>query len=224
MENYKTATELQQDVMDELNWEPSLDAANIGVSVDGGIVTLSGYVPSFAEKFAAERAAARVKGVRAVAEEIDVRLPGSNLRTDADIAKVVLDTLRWHTYLPEEKIKVKVEDGWVTLTGEVPWHYQRTSAVNAIRHLTGVKGVYNLLTVKPNVVIGEIKTKIRKALERVAAEDAGHITVDVKGTEVTLGGHVRTSMEQQEAADAAWAAPGVTSVKNETKIQPAIYA
>lgn len=224
MKNDRNDVMLQQGVLDELDWEPSVNAADIGVTVQEGIVTLTGYVPSFAEKRAAEQAALRVAGVKAVAEEIKVRLPGTRTRTDAEIARAAVDAITWHVFLQEEQVKVKVQDGIITLEGNVEWQYQKDQAVDAVRTLTGVKGVFNLIKVKPLVTPAGIKEKIRKALERTAHEDAEHITVNVQEDEVTLGGNVRTWSEREDAVRAAWSAPGVTNVKNNIAIRPFSYA
>ena len=161
-----TDSELQRDVLDELRWEPTVDAAHIGVSVKNGVVTLTGHVPSYAEKFAAERAAKRVHSVRAVANELDVKLPGSSRRTDEDIAAAVVRALEADVSVPADKIKVTVSNSWVKLEGEVEWQYQRMAADHAVRSLTGVLGVSNLITVKPRVSPSEIKSKIEQALKR----------------------------------------------------------
>lgn len=222
----KTDIQLQHAVLEALRWEPSVNAAGIGVAVQDGVVTLSGHVPSYAEKKAAERAAQRVSGVKAIAEEIEARLPGKYQRTDADLAKAVADTIAWHVFLPEDRIKVKVEDGWVTLEGEVERYHQWAEISGAVRHLTGVRGVSNLLQIKPlaKVASESIKAKIKRALERAADADADQITVEVRGTEVTLSGTVRSFAEREDAERTAWAAPGVREVHNRIQVRAAAFA
>jgi osmotically-inducible protein OsmY len=215
-----TDTQLQRDVLDELKWEPSVDAADIGVSVKEGIVTLTGHVSSYAEKYAAERAAKRVYGVKAVANELDVKLPGSSRRTDEDIAAAAVGALRSNLAVPADKIKVTVSSGWVTLEGVVEWQYQKMAAESAVRYLPGVVGLSNQITVKPRVSPGELKSKIEDALKRSAEMDARRITVEVEGSKVILRGTVRSWAEKEEAAREAWAAPGVTSVENLIVVAP----
>ena len=208
----KSDQELRKDVMEELEWEPSVDARKIGVAVEDGIVTLTGEVPSFAEKWNAERAAERVEGVRGIVNKIDVKIIGEY--TDEDIAREAADALRWNLMVPQGKVLPKVENGYITLTGEVNFDFQRRAAEKAVRYIPGVKGVINLVTIKPKVEPKEIKEKIEEALKRMATVDAGNIQVEVQGSEIVLRGTVRSWAERHEAEKAAWSAPGVTSVKN----------
>jgi len=216
----KTDAELQQDVMNELKWEPTIKAAEIGVAVKDGVVTLSGYVDGYVKKWAAERAAARVFGVRAVAEAMQVRLPGSLKRSDEDIAGAVANVLEWNVLVPHDRVKVKVQDGLVTLSGEVDWGYQKFAAEEAVRYLMGVVWFSNQITVKPTVKPQDLKDKIVSAFRRNALLDSRRITVETRGGWVILSGSVRSWGERAEAQWAAWAAPGVFEVENNIIISP----
>ena len=208
----KTDAQVQQDVIAELKWEPSINAAQIGVEVKDGIVTLAGHVSSYAEKWDAERAAQRVSGVRALAVEMDVKLAGSSKRNDADIARSAQDVLQWTAYLPKDSVKVMVEDGWITLSGEVDWEYQRQAAAGGVRYLMGVTGVSDQIVVKPKVSLSAVKSDIEAALKRRAAADAQMISVGVRDADVTLTATVHSWSERDLARNAAWGTPGVRNV------------
>jgi osmotically-inducible protein OsmY len=208
----KTDTVLQQDVIAELKWEPSLNATKIGVEVDNGVVTLAGHVSSYGEKWTAERTAQRVSGVKALAIEIEVKLPGDSKRDDGDIARSAENVLEWTTYLPDNAIKVMVEDGWVTLTGNVDWDYQRQGAASIVRNLMGVAGVSDDIVVKPKVSLSAVKADIEAALKRRATTDAKNIAVAIKGNDVTLTGSVHSWAERNLARHSAWGTPGVRNV------------
>ena len=209
----KTDSQIQADVIRELDWDPSVTHEHIGVAVTDGIVTLSGTVPSYIEKTAAEKASQRVAGVKAVVEKIEVKLPGSLHRDDQDIARTIVDQFRWHSQVPDDLVKASVENGWVGLNGEVEWDFQRSAAEEAVRGLMGVKGISNKITIKPKVVQpSEIKDKIEDALKRAAEREANRIAVQVRGTRVILSGKVRSFAELRDVRGAAFSAPGVTSV------------
>ena len=214
----KSDSQLKKDVVSELEWDPALHADQIGVLVKNGLVTLTGHLASFAEKYAAERAVQRVQGVKGLAVELDVRLGAATQRTDGDIASAAESALHWHALVPEDRIKVMVEKGWVTLSGEVDWEYQRNYAMKAVRPLTGVLGVTNSMSVKPLVTPANIKNRIQGALERQADREAASIEVVVSGHTVTLKGQVHSWAERTAAQGAAWSAPGITSVVNDLRV------
>jgi len=209
---------LRQNILDELEFEPSIDANDIGVAVEDGIVTLSGHVQDYRQKQAAERAVARVKGVRGIAEAIEVRYPGGPGVADDEIAKRVLDTLKWSTLVPDGKVQVTVEQGWVTLSGKLEWNYQKVGAANAIRDLNGVIGVSNKIELRPRATPVDVKQRILDALRRNAEVEAHDIKVDVAGDTVTLKGRVKTWNERWLVEDTAWATPGVTHVSDELTV------
>ena len=203
---------LQRKVMAELEWEPACESADIGVAVVDGVVTLNGYVQSYAEKLAAERAVRRVAGVDAIAEELKVRYPSDAKTADHEIARRILDMFAWNSLIPQDKIQVKVEHGWVTLTGEVKWHYQSAEAKRVAAQISGGTGMTNSIKIENHVSIGDVRKRIEDAFERQADLDARSVTIAVDGNRVTLGGHVSAWFERKAAERAAWAAPGVTQV------------
>lgn len=210
--------QIQTDVLDELKWEPRVRPNEIGVAVKDGVVTLTGWVDSYPKRWAAEDAAHRVRGVKAVANEIEVRLPSSAERTDADIAGAAINALEWDAFVAVDKLDITVSKGWVTLKGEVEWQYEKEDAERVVRRLSGVKGVTNLISVRPRATPSELKKKIEDALVRSAEVDAERITVEMQGSQAILKGTVRSWAEKQEAERAAWAAPGITSVDNRITI------
>ena len=212
--------QLRQDVLDELEFEPRVNADHIGVGVNSGVVTLTGFVPSFAEKAAAERAVWRVKGVKAIAEEIAVRLPADKKTSDDEIAGRAIDILNWRVGVPADRIAIKVEKGVVTLSGDLDGHYQKAEAAAAIQHLSGVTGVVNDIQVRAAVDLPEVKERIEKALRRSAELDASRITIRSEGGKVVLGGKVHAWFERDIAERAAWAVPGVTEVRDDIVIEP----
>ena len=203
--------------LDELEWEPSVNAAHIGVAAKNGTVTLSGDVTSYAEKLAAERAARRVFGVKGVAEEIKVRYP-LDKPDDTEIAQKALQVLSWDVEVPENKVTVKVEEGWVTLMGTLDWHYQRRAAEGDVRKLNGVVGVINNIMIKPSVEAADVRAKLKSAFTRNAEIEEEKISVTVDGGKVTLAGHVDTWADDDLAVNTAWSAPGVTQVDDRLTI------
>ena len=212
--------QLRQDVLDELEFEPSVNAAHIGVTANHGVVTLTGFVTSYAEKTMAERAVRRVKGVKAIAEEIEVRLPSDLKRADDEVAARAIDILKWQVGVPADRIKVTVEKNVVTLSGEVDWQFQKTEADHVVHKLSGVAGVLNQIRVASPVHAIEVKEKIEKALQRSAELEASRITVETEGGRVILKGKVHAWYERDIAERAAWSAPGVTEVVDRLTIGP----
>ena len=215
----KSDAQLKTDVLAELEYEPSVKVSDIGVLVKDGAVTLNGYATSYGEKWDAVRVAKRVAGVKAIADDIQVKLPDSRLRTDGDIAAAAAHEIDWSTTIPTGTVKITVREGWVTLEGEVEWWYQKTAAENAVLYLTGVKGVSNLITIKPKLAPAAVATSIKSAFERNAVLDANKIQVETSGSTVTLRGKVRNHAEKDEAERAAWAAKGVSWVDNKLKVE-----
>jgi osmotically-inducible protein OsmY len=208
----KTDTQLQNDVMAELKWNTSINATKVGVEVDKGVVTLSGHVDNYGQKWSAERAAQKVSGVKALAVEIKVVLPGSDNRSDTEIARTAENVLEWTTNWPKNHVKVMVEDGWITLTGELDYEYQRKMATTAVHRLMGVNGVSNQISIKPFLFSSNVKSEIQAALKRRALTDAEEIIVTVNGGNVNLSGVVHSWSERDMVSDSVWNTPGVTSV------------
>jgi osmotically-inducible protein OsmY len=213
--------DIQKNITDELAWEPSLRNDDIAVGVREGVVTLGGFVDSYADKSKAERVAGRVKGVKAVADEIEVKLPTGAERADPDLARAALDALQWNISVPHDRIRVKLEKGWLTLEGQVDWYYQKQAAERAVRYLRGVRGVFNLITLSAQTTPRDVKKRIKDALHRGVEFDAEHITVEVEGSKAILEGTVRSYAEMKDASRAARNAPGITEVDNRLAITSA---
>jgi osmotically-inducible protein OsmY len=212
--------DLRRCVEDELAWEPSISAADIGVTARDGIITLTGYVPRYVEKQIAARAAKRVCGVKAVANDIEVRIPSDSERTDAEIAESAYEALKWSTMVPHDRINITVSKGWVNLEGDVNWQYQKAAAEDAAHALPGVRGVMNTILLKPEVPASAMKSKIEAAVRRSAALRGRNIRVDLNDGKVTLHGQLNSWAQRDEAERAAWAAPGVSEVENLIEVSP----
>jgi osmotically-inducible protein OsmY len=220
----KSTSDLQHDVHEELKWTMGAKSGEIGVAAHDGVVTLTGHVESYARKLNAERASKRVLGVKGVANDLVVKLPSDKERDDTDIAEAAVHALRWHTSVPEDRVTVTVRQGWVTLEGEVEWYYQKDSAYQTVRDLTGVKGVTNQITVRPRVTVAQVKDKIEEAFRRSAEIDAQRVRVETTDGRVTLRGKVSSWAEHSEAEWAAWSAPGIVSVDNRLDVVEGVYA
>jgi len=217
-ESMKTDMELHRDVAEELKWDPSLDDDQIGIAVRGGVVTLTGTVPNFAQKWSAVKAVERVAGVRAVAQELTVKMPEAHFKSDTELAHQIANTLAWDIEVPHEKIKVRLEKGWATLEGEVNWQFQRSSAERAVRYITGLAGVSNLITIRSHVSTSDVAQRIKDTLRRSAESDSKKIQVAADGGTITLSGTVRSWAEREDAERAAWGTSGVTVVDDRLAI------
>jgi osmotically-inducible protein OsmY len=215
----RTDYQIKEDVLDELAWQPNIDETQIGVIVEDGVVTLNGTVDSYVKKRAAENAVKKVTGVRAVAMDIEVKFGSDYKKSDKEIAKAASEALKWDVSVPEKGIEIKVEDGWVFLTGEVEWSYQKEAARKQVEKLLGVKGVSNTITLKNEVKASEVINKIKKAFHRMANVDANNITLETHGHTVTLRGKVNSIKEKEDAEKAAYNAPGVYDVKNHLQVE-----
>jgi len=218
----KTDFELRSDVLSELLWDPSIRNEDIAIAVKDGVVTLAGTVDSYAQLYAAERAIERVKGARAIVNDLIVKLPGAHVRSDADIAHAAIAALHWDVQVPEDQIRVKVSNGWITLEGEVALHYERQAAERTVRFLMGVRGVSNRITLRNVPAPDDLKHAIADSLKRQAELDSEGITVETSGSHVTLRGTARSMVERRDAERAVWNAPGVTGVENELIVTPSV--
>jgi osmotically-inducible protein OsmY len=216
--------EIQRDVVAELKWDPSLRDDDIAVSVRDGVVTLAGFVDSYSDKWKAERIVSKVKGVRAIANDVEARLPSASTRTDPEIARAAVDALKWNINVPDDRITAKVSNGWVTLEGDVDWYYQKEAAERAVRDITGVKGVTSLIGIRPRTTSANLKERIRETLQRAAALDADHITVEIQGSKAILRGTVRSYAEMKDAERAVRNAPGIVEVENKLTVDPTVFA
>ncbi|WP_343631115.1 BON domain-containing protein [Fluviicola sp.] len=220
----KTDVEIQKHVMEELKWEPSIHSSEIGVAVKNGVVTLSGTVDTYLEKTTAEKAALKVAGVKGLAEDIQINLPFNHQKTDTELAQAALDALKWNVLVPNDQIKIKAENGWITAKGTVEWAYEQNAVRDAIATIKGVKGISNLVKVIPKVDPKDVKKKISAAFERNALVDANHIHVENSGSKVILGGKVSSYAEKREAEHVAWNVPGVATVENNIEVKIPSYA
>jgi osmotically-inducible protein OsmY len=214
----KTDAQLKKDVEAELSWDPAVDATSIGVAVKDGIVTLTGHIRTFAEKHAAVRVLRRVAGVKAIALELDVRLSPSHKRSDTDIAAAIKSALTWSAVVPQDKVVATVENGWVTLRGEVEWEFQRRGVEKVVRPLLGVVGISNEMIIRPKASVTDVKTRIANALKRQIEREIGNLQIDVDGSKVTLRGTVHSWQERDAVQGAAYSAPGVGVVLDELRI------
>ena len=214
----KSDERLRRNIEEELACEPSVDAAAIGIGVEDGIITLFGHVASHAEKVTAEHAAARVRGVKAIVSELEVKIPAASQVIDEEIARAAVDSLSWNALVPEDRVKVRVENGWMTIEGDVDWHYQKTAAYNAVCSLKGVKGVIDNVAIRPSSISTAVKTHIEAALKRRFGTRNNHVAVETSGDHVTLRGTVASFAERAEIERAAWTTPGVCHVNNNLSV------
>jgi osmotically-inducible protein OsmY len=216
----RSDSEIERDVKEDLEWDPDLDATDIALSVQQGVIALTGFVKSFSDKYEAEAAVKRVAGVAGVANDLEVRMPSVDERPDPDIARDAVAAIKGQLPISSEHIKVIVKNGWVTLEGDVEWQYQKSTAESAVRRIKGVRGVINDIMLKPQVEPADIQRKIQAAIKRLAEVDANRVSVEANGSEVILKGTVGSWVEREEAERAAWAAPGVTKVEDRIVVSP----